>query len=141
MGKFLKVVGAVVGVVVVANYYGKPNEDNRNPAPASLTPEQVAVRAEMLKQPNNEAAFVQAVVNGQQAFNATRDEFRQGATRPARKQSICSQPVGRNAAVQDWVGQVSIRTTNSDGKGVFGITLASDVALGWRSPVTLSRSG
>ena len=134
MGKFLQAVGGLVFLVLVVAYFigaVVPTllpDDNGKTRTAMLTPEQTAQLKELLKQPDAEAEFVKAVVDGQLAFNGTTDDFRRGATRPARKQAICSLALSRNPVAQDWIGRVSTRTTNSDGKGVLGVTLAPNVA-------------
>lgn len=140
MGKFLKGIGVIVGVIVVAKVLApnQPSVDGQATAvqAAALSPEQsarraeqTARRAELLRMPEQQAGFVQAVAAGQQAYRATRDEFRQGATRPARKQAVCALPIARTLAAQDWIGQVSTRTTNGDGKGVLGVTLAPSIEI------------
>lgn len=145
MGQKLKFIGVIVGIVVVARMFApdQPSTDGRTtggqatavqvaallPEQSARRAEQAARRAELLSIPVLRAGFVQAVVAGQQAYRATRDEFRQGATRPARKQAICALPIARTMSAQDWVGQVSTRSTNGEGKGVLGIKLGDDLEI------------
>lgn len=145
MGQKLKFIGVIVGVVVMAKMFApdQPSADGRTTGgqatavqAAALSPEQparraeqAARRAELLRIPVLQAGFVQAVVAGQQAYRATRDEFKQGATRPARKQAICALPIARTMSAQDWVGQVSTRSTNGEGRGVFGVKLEGDFEI------------
>lgn len=135
MRKFLKVVvGLIVGLVVLGAIVGRnENGDGVSASTTSFsstqTPEQSARRTQLLRQPETESLFVQAVANTRAAYNAGKDDFARGATRPARKQAVCSLTLGRSLSVQDWIGQVSTRSTNGDGKGVLGVTLADSTLL------------
>lgn len=137
--------GLVVVLLIIGYFFGDPQPQTSAftpPAPtarqlASMTPEQQAAqedarrrREELLRQPDLQTQLVAAANNGTAAFRAAgRDEFAQGATRPARRQAICATPLARQQVVRDWVGQVKTRSTNNEGKGVLAISIGPDVSV------------
>lgn len=138
------VVGLMALFFIVGLFLGEPSEQRSasNPAPtarqvASITSEQQAAqedarkrREELLRRPDLQTQFISVVNSATATFSAAgRDEFAQGATRPARRQAICATALGREPVVQDWVGQVSTRSTNNEGKGVLRISIGPDVAV------------
>jgi hypothetical protein len=138
------VVGLMALFFIVGLFLGEPSEQRSasNPAStarqvASITSEQQAAqedarkrREELLLRPDLQTQFISVVNSATATFSAAgRDEFAQGATRPARRQAICATALGRELVVQDWVGQVSTRSTNNEGKGVLRISIGPDVAV------------
>ncbi|MFG1392734.1 hypothetical protein [Xanthobacter agilis] len=77
--------------------------------------------------PAVEAAFIAAVEAGRSVYSAGQTDFQKGAARPTRASAICK--VVGSPAVRNWVGKVTTLTTNGEGKGVLGITIAKDTAV------------
>ena len=77
------------------------------------------------REPGNEVAFVEAAQAARSSYQHASTDFQKGATRPERKQAICS--VMRSMRVNDWIGKVSTLSTNGDGKGVLGIEVGPEI--------------
>jgi hypothetical protein len=74
--------------------------------------------------PDDEKAFLAAINNGYQQYQAGANEMPKGAARPALATAIC-QALRRNFHVTDWVGTISKLSSNSDGKGVLTIQISN----------------
>jgi hypothetical protein len=117
-----KVAGiGIVGAIVVAAMFVS-NGDKTAVAPPDSKSE-TATSA----MPADESAFVSVVSNARLRYNAGANDMVKGASRPARKQALCSTLA--NNAVTNWVGKVSKLTTNSDGKGVLEIAIGDDISI------------
>lgn len=77
--------------------------------------------------PPGETAFIAAIKNAYQSYNAAENDMAKGAARPARKKAICR--LLPNMQAIDWVGKISKLTTNGDGKGVLVINIDDDVSV------------
>jgi hypothetical protein len=78
--------------------------------------------------PSDQRSFLSAIDSGRSAYRSGSNDMQRGAARPARAKAICS-ALGRSKEVRDWVGQVATLSSNGDGKGVFGVTIAKDVTV------------
>ena len=75
--------------------------------------------------PPSQTSFVQAVRQGQAAYQAGANEMAKGAARPARARDICS--AFQSGRADRWVGTVYGLSSNNDGKGVLTIHLGDDI--------------
>lgn len=144
---FWGLISLIFGVALLGAAVG-PQESGQIERGPQLSEEQRAARAaeaaelartrqeqmmrvrEMLRPPQDQERFVTAVTDGIVAFrNAGSDQFAQGATRPARRDAICAVGLGRNPQVREWVGTVSRKTTNNEGRGVLHVRLSDTVTL------------
>ncbi len=75
--------------------------------------------------PYAEQQFIKAVHDGHNAYDAAGNDMQKGATRSRRAKSVCS--AISSGAAKDWIGKIYKLSSNSDGKGVLEIELASDV--------------
>lgn len=78
--------------------------------------------------PADQAKFVAIVTDAITAYRSAGNEMAQGGTRATRRHNICA--AIKSPQVRDWVGTISTHATSNDGKGVLGITLAKNLALG-----------
>jgi hypothetical protein len=81
----------------------------------------------MLALPVDEVAFVKVVESAREKYTAGATELAQGAARPWRAKLICS--TLRSTSVSEWVGKVSVLSTNSRGKGVFSVEISHNVNI------------
>jgi hypothetical protein len=77
--------------------------------------------------PADQAAFVQAVQNGQAETKKAQNDMQKGGIKAARDKQMCSALKGMRA--NDWVGQIQTVDSNSDGKGVLSIQIAQDIIV------------
>jgi hypothetical protein len=94
-----------------------------------------AARGQQPAQPATESAFVAAVVQARQQYNAAANDMQQGGIRATRKTAICQ--ALRGLSVTGWVGTIYEATTNGDGNGVVEITIAPDVyVMTWNNSLS-----
>lgn len=113
------------------------SEERRKQAEAAdrQVRERNQARERLLARPDQQAAFLKVVEEGQRAFKAAENDFQRGATRPARSQAICN-ALG-SVTVSNWIGRVSRLSTNSDGLGVLGIDIGSKIlATTWNNKLS-----
>ena len=77
--------------------------------------------------PAKEKAVIDAVEQARHDYASASNEMQEGAARPARAKSICAAIPDRQA--RQWVGNVSEVSSNSEGKGVLNIEIASGVQV------------
>ncbi len=77
--------------------------------------------------PSDEAKFIAANVAAQSAARSAANEMAKGGVRADRKAAICQALPG--LSVRSWVGRIDTLSSNSDGKGVLGISLGSGVGV------------
>lgn len=75
--------------------------------------------------PEDEAAVVEIVQAALNHYKTGQNDMQKGAARPMRARSICNVLSSRRA--QNWVGTVTVLSTNGDGKGVLSIRIAPDI--------------
>ena len=95
-------------------------------APSATQPVQVA---EVVAMPTDETAFIDAINKGRDGFHAAANEMAQGGVRAKRKGWICAILGPTKGIVKDWTGEVATLSSNEDGKGVLGLTIADDVTV------------
>jgi hypothetical protein len=77
--------------------------------------------------PADELDFVRAVREAQVAFRDAPNEMAKGGTRAQRRLTICR--ILTELPVTDWAGRIDKLSSNSEGKGVLGISLADSVRV------------
>lgn len=122
----------VIGIVILSQAPGSESPKSVSQATAEPSSSAPSPASQM---PSGQKAFVAAVESARQAYRAGSNDMQKGAARPARAKAICS--VLASKSVTDWVGQVARLSSNSDGKGVLGITIAKDVIVTtWNNAVS-----
>jgi hypothetical protein len=77
--------------------------------------------------PDAERLLVIAVQDGRTAYAKGQNDLAKGAARPARARQICAALTP--GYISGWVGTVARLSSNSDGKGVLGISVGPDIQL------------
>ncbi len=85
----------------------------------------VSVSSAEAETPYAEQQFIKAVHDGHAAYDAAGNDMQKGATRPRRAKAVCAALPSGSAS--NWTGKIYKLSSNSDGKGVLEIELASDV--------------
>lgn len=117
-------VAAVVFVVAVIGIISSHSPSGSN---------QVVPQEEELQQnlapvlPSPEASFVRIVSGAQDEARGTQNDMQKGGVKSSRDRAICA--AMPSLQVRDWVGTVKTIDSNSDGKGVLGVSLAPDVVV------------
>jgi TPR repeat protein len=78
--------------------------------------------------PEAESLLLAAVEKARSAYVAGANEMAQGAARPARAKEICA-VFKDDLRVSNWLGEVAILSSNSDGLGVLSIQIAEGVSI------------
>jgi hypothetical protein len=76
---------------------------------------------------NTEQSFLRIVEDSRDQYSKGANEMQQGATRPMRAKQLCG--LLKSLSFSNWVGKVSVLTSNGDGKGVFGVEVGKDITL------------
>jgi hypothetical protein len=86
--------------------------------------------------PGDESRMIDIVQRAHGAYSAAgSNELKAGSARPARAKELCA--LIKNTNVRDWIGVLSTLTTNNDGRGVIGVTLADDIEVKtWNNAVS-----
>jgi hypothetical protein len=93
-----------------------------------------------IRLPADEQAFIEAVQQGQTAFQSSPNELAAGRIRFQRGVSICR--ILAKRSISDWTGRVTTLESNSDGKGVLAITLADNISVTtWNNDLSDSSYG
>ncbi|WP_051448388.1 hypothetical protein [Bradyrhizobium sp. WSM1417] len=77
--------------------------------------------------PDSERQFIAAVQRAREVYRAATNDMARGAARPLRAKDLCS--ILRPLTARNWVGQVTMLSTNSDGKGVLEILIEKDIVV------------
>jgi hypothetical protein len=78
--------------------------------------------------PSDEANFIASVRGKSAAFASAENDLMKGGIRNERKIAVC-QALGHSLSVDGWVGEISLLSSNSDGKGVFSVKVADNIHL------------
>jgi hypothetical protein len=87
-----------------------------------------ADQADTQMMPDDEKAFVAAVLDARAKYRAAANEMAQGALRPARATVVCA-IFGTRRTANNWLGTVEKLSSNNDGKGVLSVRIADDLHL------------
>jgi hypothetical protein len=125
MKKFFKIIGALFILGVVASAIKGHNGNSPNSGSSKgLDQSNVAQVTPAIQLPNDEAQFIGIVQKAQQANQSTENDLQKGGVRATREKELCS--VLSSLNVSNWVGEIYELTSNTDGKGVLAIKIASD---------------
>jgi hypothetical protein len=102
--------------------YAPPNPEA--PAAAQAISAQVT---SVSRASSSEETFISAVTESRDAYRAAQNDMAKGGTRSARKAAICA--AMSSLSVKGWTGKISELSSNGDGKGVVGITIADGVQI------------
>jgi len=78
--------------------------------------------------PNQEAEFINTVSVAQRGSAQAANDMQRGGIKATRDEAICGLFAG-SFTVENWVGTVKTIDSNSDGKGIMGISLAEEITL------------
>lgn len=81
-----------------------------------------ARRAQLLRQPPEQANFIKAAERGRMQFKSGQNDLQRGAARPSRANEICT--ALPEPQLKGWIGTVATLSTNGDGDGVVSIKIA-----------------
>lgn len=126
MKKFFKILGfGLLGLVVLVAILGEETEKGTTQNAVGATPE--PTQAVNLPIPEDQKIFVGIVTAGFEAWDAGQTDMQRGAALAQRSTAICA--ALKTMQVSEWVGKVVLATTNSEGKGVFGVELEKNVTI------------
>jgi uncharacterized protein YecT (DUF1311 family) len=77
--------------------------------------------------PQAEATFVGIVSMAQAEAKGAQNDMQLGGTKAKRDRALCDS--GLSYVVNDWVGKIERIDSNSDGKGVLSVSIASDILV------------
>jgi hypothetical protein len=87
--------------------------------------------ASVVADARTEDGFISIVERARKAYREADTELLQGASRPARAEALCK--VLPSAFAVGWMGIVKTLSTNSDGKGILGVSIGDKILLSTRS--------
>jgi hypothetical protein len=76
---------------------------------------------------DQQKAFIAVVQQARQAYNGAANDMQKGGIRAGRKDAICK--LLPSMSVENWQGEIYQLSSNSDGKGVVGITIGPDIYI------------
>lgn len=124
----LGILSASFVALIIASVQLAPEKSATAASPAaSNAPAQMIATASGEVHPHDQDRFVKAVEGSRDEYRAADTDFKKGATRPARARNLCRSEIKKN--ISDWIGKVTTLTTNSDGKGVIGVSISDHVTL------------
>jgi len=77
--------------------------------------------------PTDEATFVRIVSSAQAEAKGAQNDMQVGGIKAKRDRALCDS--GLSYVVNDWVGKIDRIDSNSDGKGVVSVSIASDILV------------
>lgn len=120
----------VLTVIAVAVLFYAGMEILSRPADQHQTEARKALRTPVVAGavlPAEEQGFIRAVQQSQAAFQSAPNEMAAGGIRFQRRAAICQ--ILPTMFVSDWAGRITTLESNSDGKGVLGISLADGISV------------
>jgi hypothetical protein len=130
--KLLKIVGVLFLLGVAANALKGFDGSTTVIKSGSQAPE---AKVAAVRLPDDQVAFVQIVQSAQKASGSAENDMQKGGVRANREKELCSTLPA--LAVNEWVGDVYEVSSNSDGKGVLAVTIASGIYIKtWNNDVS-----
>jgi hypothetical protein len=124
--KFLKIVGALFLLGMVASAIKGFNGSSQVSNTAKSGDQaNVAQAVPTIQLPDGETTFINIVQKGQEGNKTAENDLQKGGVRAAREKGLCS--ALSSLDVNNWIGEVSTLSSNTDGKGVLAIKIAPDV--------------
>lgn len=94
---------------------------------AAIAEQEAAARDAFFAAPETQIAFVAAAQAAQQAHKNAENDLQKGAARRERMRSQCS--AVPNGIARGWSGEITQLTTNTEGKAIFEVELASGIRV------------
>ena len=127
MKKFFKWVGILflvaIGVQIIKG--SQQNTSTPNTTITSNTQTEETPAKPIIPIPIDEAKFIRSIQKAQEANKVAENDMQKGGARAVREKELCS--LLAQLSISDWVGDVYSVSSNSDGKGVLEVTIATDV--------------
>lgn len=77
--------------------------------------------------PDKQKAFIDILISAQEKSKQVNNDMQLGGVKAKRNAELCKLMADKD--VNGWIGKVTQVSSNSDGKGVFGIQVANDVTI------------
>jgi len=107
---------AILALLSVGYFVVKANE------PADLSEEKISQAA-----PDIQKAFISIVTTAQKKSQEVKNDMQLGGVKASRDTELCN--LLEDKSVVGWIGKVVQVSSNGDGKGVFGVEVAKNVAI------------
>jgi hypothetical protein len=134
-----KILGALLVLVVLAAVFGDDKDEvadsGKSNSSSTDAPKQAKTDPLVENRPEQQKAFIAAVVDGQQAAKAAKNDMQKGGAKAKRDSTICA--ALSSLKVSDWTGTLETIDSNSDGKGVLTVKISKDVMVTtWNNAVS-----
>lgn len=117
----------IIAVAIAVYSFLKDDVETQRSVKTQETSSEPAKPTIESQMPTQQSQFVGIVKQAIAEANSAKNDMQVGGIKAERDNKICS--VLQDDRVSSWVGVVKTISSNSDGKGVFGVELTNDVIL------------
>lgn len=126
-----KILGGLLLLVILAAIFGddkdKVADSGKSSNGSTDAPKQAKTDPIVENRPEQQKAFIAAVMDGQKAAKAAKNDMQKGGAKAKRDSAICA--ALSNTKVSDWTGTLATIESNSDGKGVLAVRISKDLMI------------